>query len=259
RRRELPVLARSRHRSLAAAEQLGRGARAAEATRPKRAWGSVVGGGTSGELRWHFHRCRCAPSRPSDASQPAGSSAMDDPPSRPGDLPSAGLRNQATMASDKELGLELLRRGDTSAAVPYLERACQSDPSDVSAQIALGVAYSECGRADEALHRLRAATIAAPGIAGAHYNLGLALERAGRADEAVAPLRRALALQPGHERAALALQRVLSATAGRRAPLEADRPAAEGAPAPRDASAPDRGPRETPAASTAAGEPAWPS
>ena len=114
------------------------------------------------------------------------------------------------MTETLSAGVQALKRGDALGALPYLERACRDRPDDFRAHVALGVAYGECGRLDDAVRRMRHAVHLQPGAAQVHYNLGLALERAGRAREAAASIERALALDPEHPKALEVLHRIRS-------------------------------------------------
>ncbi|MFN3649251.1 MAG: tetratricopeptide repeat protein [Armatimonadota bacterium] len=125
-------------------------------------------------------------------------------------------------ASDRELGLAALRRGDPRAAVEHLRRAVEAVPVDAGAWGYLGVAYGHLGNSEAALRCLHHAATLAPGSAAMHYNLGLALERAGRPEEAAGRLRQAVMLDRTHAAAAEALRR-LESRAGSRPVQEASR------------------------------------
>lgn len=112
------------------------------------------------------------------------------------------------MVTERDLGIEALKRGDSATAVQHLQRACQAEPRDYRIFLYLGAAYGELQRMDEAVRALQAAAAIQPDAAPVQYNLGIALERAGRFPEAAAALEAAVALQPGYPKAAEALQRV---------------------------------------------------
>src|SRR5438105_13886560 len=100
------------------------------------------------------------------------------------------------MASDFELGIQALRRGDCARAVEFLEPLCRASPGEYRARLALAVAYGDCDRALDAVRVLEDAIRLRPRVPQGHYNLAVALERSGRAPLAQAALRHTLLLHP---------------------------------------------------------------
>lgn len=97
-------------------------------------------------------------------------------------------------------GLELLRAGDTAAAMTRLEYATRADPKDAEAQFFLGVAFNRLGKATEALTWIRRARLM--GYANPNLDLeeGVALIGLDRFEAALAPLERFAAANPKHGR-----------------------------------------------------------
>jgi arylsulfatase A-like enzyme/Flp pilus assembly protein TadD len=98
--------------------------------------------------------------------------------------------------SDYELGHDDLLSGRPHAAAERLGPLVEGDPANPVFRAALGRAYSQTGRADQALALLRQAVALAPEDAQAWFNLGTASHQHGRLDEAERALAEAARLDP---------------------------------------------------------------
>ncbi|MDW8267522.1 MAG: tetratricopeptide repeat protein [Anaerolineae bacterium] len=103
-------------------------------------------------------------------------------------------RNPHDAATTAMLGLMLLLRGETERAIALLQQAVALRPT-ADNHYALGNAYYDAGRYEEALAAYRAALAADPGHFAAAARLGSTYEQLDRPDEAIAAYRRALAIQ----------------------------------------------------------------
>jgi tetratricopeptide (TPR) repeat protein len=87
---------------------------------------------------------------------------------------------------------------DPQLAETQAREILRVSPEHPLAQLLLGAAWRQQGRATEAVDWLTALATREPRAAAVHYELGLALGAAGRGTDAIDSLRRALALQPEH-------------------------------------------------------------
>ena len=95
------------------------------------------------------------------------------------------------------LGLAYKESGRVDDAVhEYGEAICLA-PDWAEARSNLGLTYFEQGRIDDSIRELGEAIRLAPGLAGAHSNLGLAFFARGQVDEAMREYREAVRLAPG--------------------------------------------------------------
>ena len=99
------------------------------------------------------------------------------------------LKNELNLQPDHlpalvSLSAELLKRGDASAALPYVERAVRLAPNNFAARTTHGRALVELNRLEEGIQDLRYAVQLEPGSAQAHYSLATAYARAGMKEEA---------------------------------------------------------------------------
>jgi len=94
------------------------------------------------------------------------------------------------------VGAMLVKNGRYADAVPLLLKAIAVDPNYAAPHLALGVAFRNLNRPDEALRHLREAVRFAPDSVETHSNLGLALMQAGRPKEAILEQQRALEMSP---------------------------------------------------------------
>jgi tetratricopeptide (TPR) repeat protein len=83
-----------------------------------------------------------------------------------------------------QIAFELMRRGDTAAALHYAERAAALDPQHFAARLALGQALFEQGRTNQAIAELEQAVTLAPESPQTHFVLARAYARAGRKADA---------------------------------------------------------------------------
>jgi tetratricopeptide (TPR) repeat protein len=132
------------------------------------------------------------------------------------------------------LGAALLDQGDVNAAIPHLEAAVRLTPDFAYAQEGLGRALVAAGRPDEAIPHLERSRSSLRS-ATAHDALGTAYMEVGRLDDAAREFRAALQLDPSNDQALLHLGETLGnqghyseaqellARAAARAPHDADR------------------------------------
>lgn len=102
-------------------------------------------------------------------------------------------------------GIRLLRNQNWQAAAAALEKAVASEPKNVEAQIALGIARLRSGDVEAGLKSFRRAVQLNPASVDAHYNLGLALREAGQAPAALTEFATSVRLAPSNDEARLAL------------------------------------------------------
>lgn len=93
----------------------------------------------------------------------------------------------------------------SSYAVDTLEKQVEEDPDNPENQLALGYAYQQDGRYDDALEQYEAVLLADPANTGALYNKGVVLMTTGKTKEAEAVLWDLLEVAPDHVLAAKAL------------------------------------------------------
>jgi tetratricopeptide (TPR) repeat protein len=115
----------------------------------------------------------------------------------------------ACWRAHENLGIALVRGGQTDAAVDSFRRVLQIAPDCAEAHEMLGLILARRGRVDEAIAHLRRALKLKPHLSTAHYNLGNILLGRGQAVEAIAQLEDAVAGNPefaeAHNNLALAL------------------------------------------------------
>ena len=103
------------------------------------------------------------------------------------------------------LGVALLRLGETRAGVAHLRRAVELDPGAARPWQKLGAGLGRLGEDVEALACFERAAALAPDVAEYQWRLGEQYKRLGQRDLARAALVRCLQMQPGHPGAAEAL------------------------------------------------------
>lgn len=96
------------------------------------------------------------------------------------------------------LGVICTDRGETAAALEWLQQAERETPNVARLHYHIGNVLAAEGRHAEAEARFRRALALDPGLVDACNNLGTALRAQGRDDEAEASFRGALALRPDH-------------------------------------------------------------
>lgn len=109
----------------------------------------------------------------------------------------------------ENLAEALLRDGDASEALPYLEELTRRAPYFTAGHINFGLALMNVGEPARAHAQFEEALRLDPTNADAHHNLALLLDSAGESDEAVRHLRAALDAQPTFWRTHLLLSEVL--------------------------------------------------
>lgn len=108
-------------------------------------------------------------------------------------------------------GSDLLERRHPAAAAVVLERADRLEPGKASILEALGRAYYNQGRPQQAAERFRAIVDRDPLAHYGHFGLGMSLRRMGDPDAARRHLRMAVFLKPDAEDYRRALDRVEAA------------------------------------------------
>ncbi|HOG27896.1 MAG TPA: tetratricopeptide repeat protein [Vicinamibacterales bacterium] len=109
------------------------------------------------------------------------------------------------------IGQTLVRLNRPAAAVPFLERAVESQPGSLVARFDLAGAYAQSGQPAKAADQYGVLVKAGSIDARVHHNHGLALRLLGRNAEALAAFHRATALAPDRAPAWLALALSLDA------------------------------------------------
>jgi Flp pilus assembly protein TadD len=94
------------------------------------------------------------------------------------------------------LGRALSEQGRADESLAQLAAAARIKPDDVEAQYNLGTELAGQGRFEEAVEALQIAVRLKPDYAEAHSNLGSALANLGRLDEAIAQFNEALRIDP---------------------------------------------------------------
>lgn len=97
----------------------------------------------------------------------------------------AGTKNAGVLATAGEAYSQL---GQYAKATDYLQRAVQSDPTDVTLRTGLGLAYLASGQPDQGIADLRAVAAAESTPSGADSVLISALVKQGRLDDAFAAI-----------------------------------------------------------------------
>jgi Tfp pilus assembly protein PilF len=100
-----------------------------------------------------------------------------------------------------ELGAELLRQGQASAAIPHFLEAIRAQPDFTGAHAALGDAWSRDGHTTEAQAEYEAALRLDPALPEIHNNLGAILATDGRIADALPHFEAAVRLKPDLESA----------------------------------------------------------
>ena len=109
----------------------------------------------------------------------------------------------------KALGVAYKELGKMDDALIPMRRAAELSPLDVEAQYNLGVVLQELDHLDEAEARYRKALEMQQDYVDAHINLGVVLQKAGRLQEAEFSFVRALQTQPDHVAARYNLANIL--------------------------------------------------
>jgi predicted TPR repeat methyltransferase len=107
------------------------------------------------------------------------------------------------------LGLLQFHRGDTAAAIKFLQRCLNFARSNGPAWNTLGGLFVAAGRKAEARDAYQRATVVAPTMAEAWYNYGICLRDEGDVEGAIDALRTSLMREPGYSRSYEALATVL--------------------------------------------------
>lgn len=104
-------------------------------------------------------------------------------------------RNPDCWLAENNLGLLVLNRGETDAAIAHFQRALEIKPDCELAYNNLGLILARRGKLDEAIAHYRTALAINPD-ADMYNNLGLALGLRGRLDEAIQQYRKAIEIRP---------------------------------------------------------------
>src|SRR5215831_18068337 len=107
------------------------------------------------------------------------------------------------------LGLLQFHRGDTAAAITFVQRCLNFARTNGPAWNTLGGLFVAAGRNREARDAYHRATVVAPAMAEAWYNYGICLRDEGDVEGALIALRTSLAREPGYSRSYEALATVL--------------------------------------------------
>lgn len=102
-------------------------------------------------------------------------------------------------------GTMLARTGQYEQAVPYLEKAVETDPSNADAWYNLAVTHEKMGRPDKALPMLERLTGARPSEKTYQYSYGSVLRKLDRKRDALRAFRAALEIDIQYEEAQYAL------------------------------------------------------
>jgi protein O-GlcNAc transferase len=111
----------------------------------------------------------------------------------------------------KALGAAYKQLGRTEDALAAMQQAAALSPGDVEAHYNLGVTQQALDRLDEAENSYREAIRLSPDYADAHSNLGVVLQTLGRLDEAAVSYRQALQIWPDYVEALGNLGKLLHA------------------------------------------------
>ena len=95
-----------------------------------------------------------------------------------------------------EEATELVRKGETGAALPALEKLLAAQPDDANALFLLALCRLQSGQPALAADELRRVIELTPGFAPAHVNLAICYEQLGDPERALATYDAALALDP---------------------------------------------------------------
>lgn len=117
-------------------------------------------------------------------------------------------------------GLELLERGDASAAAVLLEHAAMQVPDSSSVLEALSRAYYDGGRFEQAVASFVRLLELTPTSDYGHFGLGLALTRLDRFELATEHLALAAAMRPDRREYVDRLRQARATLAARRTPRE---------------------------------------
>jgi Tfp pilus assembly protein PilF len=99
-----------------------------------------------------------------------------------------------------QLGLALLKDGNTDEAIKHFSEALRITPQYVNAHVNLGNAFKDKEDFNRAAQQYRRALSFAPGHATARNNLGILMARQGRTEEAVAHFSQVLQRDPNNAR-----------------------------------------------------------
>ena len=99
------------------------------------------------------------------------------------------------------MGDLMLTRNQAGEAIPYFQRAAQTDPTSVLAATELGVALFSAKKVPESIEALRHALALDPTYVDAHYNLASILATSGQFEEAAGEFAQVLAAQPDNLKA----------------------------------------------------------
>ena len=107
------------------------------------------------------------------------------------------------------LGLLQFHRGDTAAAIKFVQRCLNFARTSGPGWNTLGGLFVAAGRKTEARDAYHRATVVAPAMGEAWYNYGICLRDEGDVEGAMEALRTSLAREPGYSRSYEALATVL--------------------------------------------------
>ena len=99
------------------------------------------------------------------------------------------------------MGDLLLTRNQAAEAIPYFQRAAESDPRSVLAATELGAALFTAKRLPESEAMLRHALELDSSYSDARYNLGIVLASSGKFEEAAAEFTKVISAQPDNLKA----------------------------------------------------------
>jgi tetratricopeptide (TPR) repeat protein len=128
-----------------------------------------------------------------------------------GAAPPTGV-DESSGKAHYSLGVIMLARGDTRAAIELLQRAVTYQPAYTEARIALAEALRRTGQIRASLPQYEEAITLNPQAAQARWGHALALVRLDRHGDARAVLDEALQVQPDHPEFKLLLARLLAAS-----------------------------------------------
>lgn len=152
--------------------------------------------GTSIEMRYLYDNSAANPRNPS--SPPARVRFGSDTRDEMGELLVQVLPRRAADAA--ALRAEVARK-NLATEIAGEEKRVVDVPDDARTRNALGVAYIQAGRTEEALAQIEASLRTNPNLAMGHYNLGVIAMGRDQADEAVRHFATAIALEPDYPEA----------------------------------------------------------
>ena len=110
-------------------------------------------------------------------------------------------QNPACWMAENNLGIALVEKGETGAAIDHYEKAIRLYPNFAETHYNYANALLQDGRTDEAINEARQSLVLQPNDPDAHVALGNALLAKGSADEAIENYSKAITISPGHSSA----------------------------------------------------------